>query len=271
MSIIYDSQKRGPVFLEELRGIFQYRDLIVQLVRRDIVTRYKRSALGVAWTMLNPLGMMVVLTLVFSRLFHSIQSYPAYVLGGLIAWNFLAQTTSAALAMNIWGGPLLHQIYLPRSSFTISAIGTGLVNLSISILPLVLIMIFTRTPVTPALLYLPYAMLLLAVFSLGMGLLLSGLAIAFPDVVDMYQVGLTAWMYLTPVIYPAEIVPASLRPWLLGLNPMYYLLQNFRIPIHGGELPPLPVIAGATLLSAAALTLGWLVFSARADQLAYRT
>ena len=107
---IYDSAKCGPVALEELRGIFQYRDLIFQLVRRDIVARYKRSVLGIAWTMLQPLGMMVILSLVFSTLFQAVKGYPAYILSGLIAWTFFAQTTSAMITQIVWGGALLKQI-----------------------------------------------------------------------------------------------------------------------------------------------------------------
>ena len=87
---IYDSARRGPVALEELRGIFRYRDLIFQLIRKDIVARYKRSVLGVAWTMLQPLGMMVILSVVFSTLFSQVKGYPAYILSGLIVWTFFS-------------------------------------------------------------------------------------------------------------------------------------------------------------------------------------
>lgn len=82
---VYDSARRGPVALEELRGLWQYRDLVLQLIRRDVVTRYKRSVLGIAWTMIQPLGMMLILTLVFSQLFRGVENYAAYVLSGLVA------------------------------------------------------------------------------------------------------------------------------------------------------------------------------------------
>src|SRR5512142_1739917 len=102
---IYDSLKRGPLALEELRGVLRYRDLIFQLVRRDITARYKRSVLGIAWTMLNPLGMMVVLSVVFSQVFRTtMEGYSAYVLSGLIAWNFFSQTSSSAINALVWGG-----------------------------------------------------------------------------------------------------------------------------------------------------------------------
>jgi ABC-type polysaccharide/polyol phosphate export permease len=270
MSNVYDSNKRGPIFFEELRGIIKYRDLIYQLVRRDIVARYKRSALGIAWTMLNPLGTMIVLTIVFSRLFHTVEQYPAYVLSGLIAWTFFSQTTTATLAQNIWGGSLMQRIYLPRTSFSVAAIGTGLTNFLLSIVPLLIIMLVTRTPIRITMLFVPYAMLLLAAFALGIGLLLSTLAVNFPDVAEMYTIALTAWMYLTPIIYPLDIIPPAYRSWLLNLNPMYYLLQIFRLPIYDGVLPPLRTVAIGSIVALFTLILGWAVFSRNADALNYR-
>ena len=271
MRTYYDSSNRGPIFLEELRGIINYRDLVFQLVRRDIVTRYKRSALGIAWTMLNPLGMMIVLTVVFSKVFHSVEQYPAFVLSGLIAWTFFSQTTTAALTQNVWGSSLLHRIYLPRTAFTVAAVGTGLSNFILSILPLVLIMVVTSTPIRLTILFIPFAMVLLAAFSLGIGLLVSTLAVSFPDVVDMYQIILTAWMYLTPIIYPVDIIPQASRVWFLYFNPMYYLIQMFRLPIYEGILPSLPMMVISTGIAMVSLTLGWVVFSHNADMLNYRT
>src|SRR5687767_4275278 len=195
---VYDSAKRGPVALEELRGIFQYRDLIFQLIRRDIVARYKRSFLGIAWTMVQPLGMMIILTLVFSQLFHKVPGYPIYVLSGLIAWTFFAQTTNAAIHQMVWGGTLLRRIYLPRTAFAVSAVGTGLVNIALSVVPLLVIMLFAGVPLRWSILIMPYSLLLLAAFSLGVGLLLSSLAVYFPDVAEIHQVALVGWMYLTP-------------------------------------------------------------------------
>ncbi len=127
----YDSQKRGNLALAELYEVLNYRYLIFQLIRRDIVTRYKRSVLGIAWTLLNPLGMMLVLTVVFSQIFKvgTIYGYPAFVLTGLLTWIFFAQTTTAAMINLVWGGGLLNRIYIPRASFGLAAIGTGLVNI----------------------------------------------------------------------------------------------------------------------------------------------
>ena len=269
-SVVYDSAKRGPVALEELRGLWQYRDLILQLVRRNIVTRYKRSVLGIAWTLLQPLGMMVILSLVFSQLFHRIEGYAVYLLSGLIAWTFFAQTTNAAIHEMVWGGKLLKRIYVPRTIFAISAIATGLVNLVFSLVPLLAIMLAVSVPIRWTIVVLPYSMLLLAAFSLGVGLLLSTFAVYFPDVAEMYQVILVGWMYLTPIIYPEEIIAESYRFWFFNLNPMYHLVQMFRQPLYGGALPGWTTLACGSAVALGMLIAGWLVFSKRADEFAYR-
>ncbi|MDP1541291.1 MAG: ABC transporter permease [Moraxellaceae bacterium] len=267
--IEYDSAKRAHPALEELRGILQYKDLILQLVRRDIVARYKRSALGIAWTMLQPLGMMIILSVVFSNLFHTIRGYPSYILSGLLAWTFFAQTTTAAIHQIVWGSALFHRIYLPRTSFPISAIGTGMVNLALGLIPLTLILLVTGISLTWNILFVPISILLLAAFALGVGLILSTLAIYFPDVVEMYQVILIGWMYLTPIIYSEEILPEALRFWVTNLNPMYHLVQIFRLPIYGGELPSLPTLLIGSTVALSTLLVGWLIFSKKSDEFAY--
>lgn len=268
---IYDSANRGPVALEELRGIFQYRDLIFQLIRRDIVARYKRSILGVGWTMLQPLGMMVILSLVFSQLFHQVQGYPIYVLSGLIAWTFFAQTTNASIQQLVWGGALMRRIYLPRTSFAVSAVGTGLVNLVLSFFLLLFIAPLNGISIGWPVLFIPLSILLLAVFALGVGLFLSALAVYFHDVVEMYQIVLLGWMYLTPVIYPKEIIPPDYARLLLSLNPMYYFIEIFRAPIYRGEIPDPRILATGALISLATLIIGWVVFSLKADRFIYNT
>ncbi len=266
---VYDSARRGSAPLEELRELFHYRNLVIQMVRRDIVTRYKRSVLGIAWTMLNPLGTTLVLTIVFSQVFSVEKSYAGYVLSGLMAWTFFAQTTNASMVTLVWGGGLLKRIYLPRTIFAISGVGTGLVNLLLSLVPLMLILLLTGVPITGAALYLPVPIFLLTLFSLGIGLLISTVAIYFPDVAEMYQVVLTAWMYLSPVIYTTDMLPPQYA-WIVKLNPMYYLIQLFRTPIYEGRIPEFSEFLLAGGISIATVILGWLIFSIKADEFAYR-
>ena len=266
---VYDSAANASPALTEIQELKHYRYLLKQLVRRDIVARYKRSALGVAWTMLNPLGTMLIMTFVFSNLFKSVQSYPVYILSGLIAWNFFAQGTNAAMSGLVWGGSLMQRIYLPRTIFGVSAIGTALVNLLLSIIPLLVVMLITQTTIHLTFLFLPISILLLTGFALGFGLLLSALAIFFPDVAEMYQILLMAWMYLTPVIYPEEIIPAQFMT-IYRINPMYWMLKMFRMPVYEGVIPTLQDLWPALAWSVGMLIVGWLFFTSRSDEYAYR-
>jgi ABC-type polysaccharide/polyol phosphate export permease len=227
--------------------------------------------LGIAWTMLQPLGMMIVMTVVFSRLFHSIEGYPSYILSGLITWTFFSQTTTAAIHQIVWGGALLHRIYLPRTSFAVSAIGTGIINLVFSLVPLIAIMLVTSRPIRLSIIFIPISMILLAAFSLGVGLILSTLAIYFPDVSEMYQIILVAWMYVTPIIYPEEILPDAYRFWITNLNPMYHLVRIFRMPLYEGVFPGLTELAIASGIALLTLVIGWLFFVRKADEFTYQT
>jgi len=268
---IYDSSRRGSQALEELRDLWNYRNLIVQLVRRDILTRYKRSVLGIAWTMLNPLGTMLVLTIVFSKAFGiGEKGYAAYILSGLMAWNFFSQTTNAAILHLVWGGSLLKRIYVPRTVFALSATGTGLVNLILSIVPLVIVMLVSGVPIRPSLLFLPVPMLLLAMFTIGLGLFISTIAIYYADVAEMYQIVLTAWMYLSPVIWTEQQLPGQYVRWIALLNPLYHLIKLVRIPIYEGRLPTPHELLISSLIATVMLVVGWLVFTRKADEFAYR-
>lgn len=266
---LYDSDKRTNLALTELAEIGRYRYLLRQLIRRDILTRYKRSVLGVAWTMLNPLGTMLILSLVFSNLFNAGGSYPVYILSGLLAWNFFSQGTNAAMSGLMWGSGLMKQIYVPRTIFGVSAIGTALVNQLLSLVPLMIVILTTRSPLFVTLLFLPVAIILLAFFTLGIGLILSTLSAYFPDVSEMYQILLTAWMYLTPIIYPETIIPENLL-WAFRFNPMYHLVKMFRLSIFEGRLPSLAEFLPALGWGVGVLVIGWLFFTSKSDEYAYR-
>ncbi|MGH9938808.1 MAG: ABC transporter permease, partial [Blastocatellia bacterium] len=269
---IYDSARLGIPFVEEFTELARYRDLVKHLIARNIKTRYKRSALGILWTMLNPLMMMIVLTFVFSEIFRGSivsKSYSAYALAGLLLWNFFAQTTLGAMSELVWGGGLLRRIYLPRAIFAVSALGTSLVNLLLSLVPLFIIILVTGVPIRPVALVLPGPIILTAMFALGVALFLSRIAAYFHDVMEMYQILLTAWMYLTPIIYPKEIIPERFR-WLFKINPMYHLMEVFREPLTVGTMAGPKTWAAAAVAAVLTLAFGWWFFSKKADELAYR-
>jgi len=266
---IYDSSKRGHPAWEELRGVLRYKDLIFQLIRRDLVSRYKRSVLGVAWTMLNPLGTMLILTIVFSKVFGRVESYPVYVLSGLVVWNFFSQTTRHCMDSTLWGSGLFKKIYLPRTSFIVSSIGTGIVNFFISLVPLLIIMLLVGVSVRLSVIVLPVILLLLSFFSLGVGLLLSAYSVFFPDIAEMYTILLMAWMYLSPVIVPEETLAGILNGWLLRINPLYYFIKLFRMAVYDGIFPPTSLLLTAAGISFVMFVVGWLVFTKKSDKFAY--
>ena len=267
---VYDAKNKSAKPFEELRQVYNYRYLITQLLRRDIVTRYKRSFLGIGWTMLNPLGTMIVLSIAFSQVFKLTEGYPAYVLSGLMAWNFFSQTTYASMVNLVWGGGLLKRIYMPRTSFALAAIGTGVVNTFLTIIPMIIVMIVLKVPIKISILFLPIPIFLLALFSLGFGLILSTLAVYFPDVAEMYQIVLTAWMYLTPIIYPEDILPENIHFIISTFNPMYGLVKLFRIPIYYGRLPSLEEFLLPAIIAIVVFIIGWLFFTFRSDEFAYK-
>lgn len=266
----YDSAEQKNLAWDEFIQTLRYKDLILHLVRRDVTSRYKRSVLGVAWTMLTPLGMMVILTVVFSQVFSTIEGYAAYILSGLLAWTFFSQSTVSGINSMVWGGDLFRRIYFPRSVYAISAVGTGIVNLLLSLIPYILVSLIIGNPLTINFFWVLIPIILLSMFTLGMSLIIASVGVRFPDVVEMFNVFLLAWMYLTPIIYPEDIVPSWIKI-LFKFNPMYHLVKLLREPIFYGQ-PLYPQLLGiCTLISVFVLVLGWIVFSRMTDEITYRS
>lgn len=268
--ISYDSADRQHPVLRELSELGRYRDLIAQLVARNIAVRYKRSLLGFGWSMLSPLLTMAILSLVFTHVFRTTAPrYPVYVFPGLLIWSFFAQTTSIITAEVIGGVDLWRRVYTPRTAFAVATTLTGLVHLGAACIPLLLLMLVFGAPFTPALLAVPLLMLCAALFAMGIGLLVAAIAGYFADAADLYQVVLQAWMYLTPVIYPRSILPESWQ-WVWLLNPMTLVVESFRAPFYEGRLPTPGHLAALTLVAALTAMLGWWQFTRSANDLARR-
>jgi ABC-type polysaccharide/polyol phosphate export permease len=271
---VYDSSRRPHPLVEEFRSVLQYRELVVQFVSRSLKTRYKRSILGIVWTLLNPLLTMIVLTLVFSQVFRfDIENYPVYILSGLVVWNFFSSTTHSSMGEMMWSSELMHRIYVPKSIFAISAAGTGLVNLLISSIPLFLISLVLGLRIGLPVLVMPAAVFLLVLFALGVGLIISTAAVYFADMLPVYEVLLTLWMYLTPIIYPyslIENIPIPFLSFVFKLNPMYYLVRLFRTPLFEGVVPDWQTWAIAAAFSISAFLIGGWVFTARANEYSTR-
>jgi ABC-2 type transport system permease protein len=254
-----------------MQGLLAYRDLIGYLVARDLKVRYRRSVIGVVWTMLQPLLTMAVLYVVFSHWFHAafdLYNYPVYALAGILFWNFFSQSIVASMNSLRGNALILQKLPVPSMVFPVATVISGVVNLCLALVPLGLILLLTRHPLKPALLFLPVAIVLAALFTLGAGLLLSPLAVFFHDVVELIAVGLTLLMYLTPIFYPMAIVPERLR-WAVRFNPVRSILEVFRDPIYFGKIPPLQHLAVAAGVALVALALGALWFRRSSDRIPF--
>jgi ABC-type polysaccharide/polyol phosphate export permease len=267
----YDSAVRGWRPLVEARELWRYRHLVRELVSRDLKVRYKRSILGVGWTLLGPLLQMAALTVALSALMKvQIDNYPVYFLAGALFWTFFAQATGHAANLTTDALELAKRVYLPRSAFVAAAIGGALVNLLLSLVPLLVIALATGRPPGPTWLFLPVSILIGAAFTAGVGLVVFTLACRFVDVRETYLVLLQPWFFLTPIIYPREIVPESFRV-LVRFNPMTYLVEVFRAPLYDGWLPGWKTLLFSILAAAVSLVVGWWFFASRVDDYATRS
>src|SRR4030042_2718252 len=253
----------------EFIELLNYKDLLWNLVARDLTVRYKRSVLGFLWTMLNPIINTIVFTVIFSTIFRfEVKDFIIYFLSGFQLWNFFAQSTTISSRCILANGPLFKKIYIPKTIFVLSTVISGLINFMFSMLPLLALIFIIGRGFQPSMLFLPIALIMTIMFTIGISLIISACAVFFIDIVEVYSVILIPWMYLTPIIYPLEIIPPKYLPFL-KLNPMYYLVECFRLPIYKGQLPGPQLILCAMFVSVGALLIGYWVFSKLADEFVY--
>ena len=252
-----------------MKDLYLHRDLIWYLVQRDLRVRYRRSTLGLLWTMLQPLLMMLILHVVFSHAFRvELYRYPVYALAGILFWNFFSQSIVASMNSLRGNAAILQKLPVPKAVFPIATVISGVVNLLLALVPLFAILLFTGHPMGPSLLFLPISILLAGLFTLGAGLLLSPLAVFFSDVVELVTVLLTLFLYLTPIFYPMSIVPEQFR-WLVRFNPVRSILEVFRDPIYFGKIPPPQHLAVCLGVALTALLIGALAFRRSSDRIPF--
>ena len=255
---------------KNLKGYFadikKYRFLIGNLVSRDVKTKYRRSALGILWSVLNPLLMMMVLTAVFSNIFRAgIKDFPVYYLSGYVIFNFVSEATTFSLNSILGAKSLIKKVYIPKYIFPLEKCIFSLVNTMFTfIAALIMFMILGVTPSWTMLLFF-VPILYSFVFSFGLGLVLAAMNVFFRDIGHLYHVLTTAWMYLTPIIYPVSILP----DWLIDiikLNPLYYYVQYFRSIMLYGTVPGLQENLICIVFAGLMLILGILVFKKKQDK-----
>ena len=243
-----------------IQNFKKFRPLLNELIARDIKIKYRRSVLGVLWTLLNPLCMMIVLSVVFSNLFKfDIENFPVYLLSGQLIFNFYSESTTNSMSAILSNGPLIKKIYVPKYLFVLSRVFSSTINLLASFTAMVCVMLAMRVELHYTVLLAPIPLMFIVLFSLGVGLILSAITVKFRDIMHLYSVFVTALMYLTPVIYPMSILPDWLSP-IVMLNPITNILQMFRSVMLYNSLPTLGSLVTASVESVVMLALGLYVF-----------
>lgn len=249
-----------------IQNFKKFQPLLSELIARDIKIKYRKSVLGVLWTLLNPLFMMIILSIVFMNLFRfDIEYFPVYLLSGQLIFNFYSESTNTSMSAIMDNGPLIKKIYVPKYLFVLSRVSSSTINLLASFTALICVMLAMRVELHYMVLLAPIPLFFLIVFSLGVGLILSAITVKFRDVMHLYSVFVTALMYLTPVIYPMSILPEWLEP-IVRLNPITNILQMFRNVMLYNTLPDLMSIAMAIVECAVMLSLGLYVFYKNQDE-----
>lgn len=253
--------------MARLQGLYKYRDLVKQLVVKDIKLKYRRSFLGYIWSVLNPLMVMAVMYLVFSHMFRfNVQNYPAYLIIGQTVFNFMTEATNQAIFSITGNGTLLKKMYVPKYIFTLSKVTSSLVNLLFSLGAMLIVFIVTKVSFSVYMLFIPVVLLEVYLFSLGFGLFLAQASVFFRDIQYIYSVLTTAWMYLTPIFYPMDQLQETMQKWIRIGNPMFHYIDQFRQAVLEQCLPPVESVAYGFALAAVFLVLGTWSFLRHQDR-----
>jgi lipopolysaccharide transport system permease protein len=219
----------------DLPDLWAHRDLFYFLLLRDVKVRYKQTALGVAWAVLQPLLTMVVFTAIFGRLAgvpSDGQPYPIFVFAGLLPWNFFNQAVTNSSNSLVGNAGLITKVYFPRLVIPAAAVGAGLVDFAIAAVILFGMALYYGVTFSASVIMLIPLALLTTLFATAVGMWMSALNVKYRDVRYALPFALQIWMYVTPIIYPVTFIPVRWR-WLIGLNPLSGIIQGFRSAIFG--------------------------------------
>lgn len=241
------------------------RFILKQLVTKDFKRKYRRSVLGIAWSVLNPLMMMIVMSVVFSFVFRAdIENYPLYLILGNITFSFMSESTSQALMSFIDAAPLLKKVRVSRFVFPVQKVLFALVNFTFSLVAVALVMLWFRVVPTWHIIWLPVCLFLLVLFCSGIGLIVGSLAVFFRDVVHLWSVILTAWTYLTPIFWvPTQLAANGAPTWVMSiveLNPMYGFVTFMRDIFLWNQNPSMQTLGLCVFWAVIMLGIGILVF-----------
>lgn len=238
----------------------KYYPLLKEFVKRDFKIKYRRSVLGVLWSVLNPLGMMIIMSIVFSKVFRQgIENFPVYLMCGQLTFAFFNEASSGAMNSIINNGSLIKKVYIPKYLLPLSSVCSSLVNLLTSFLALLIVMVITLTPTTWRIVLVIVPVFFVLVFSYGLGLILCVVATSFRDMQHLYGVLTTAWMYMTPIFYPLSMLPDWVRN-IIEWNPLTVFVEMVRDVVLYGTIPSVELFLKGIMYCSLVMIIGAVLF-----------
>jgi lipopolysaccharide transport system permease protein len=252
----------GRDFRELLYEQIEYRELLAQMTRRDLLLRYKQTVMGFGWAIFMPLVNTIVFSIIFTRVARVDVGvpYPVFAYCGLLPWNFFASSVRFSVTSLTSNTNLVTKVYFPREIFPFSAVLVGIVDFFVGFTVLLLMMLYYRVPFTPWILFLPVVLAVQATFTAGAALFFAMANLFYRDVKYLFEIVITLWMFLTSVIYPVELVGGRLG-WLLGIvNPMSPIIDAYRSILIKGTPPNMISLGWAASISVVFLMAAWVSF-----------
>lgn len=244
----------------------KYRHLLVNLIMKDVKLKYRRSVLGILWSVLNPLLMMLVISAVFSSIFKvSVENFPIYYLTGATLFNMLSETTSSSMMSILDSSSLIKKVYIPKYIFPLEKCMFGFINFLFSMIAVAIMYIIFKYPVHWTVLLFPIPVLYTLIFSIGLSMILSAFSVFFRDIIHLYSVLLTAWNYFTPIVYPYDILNDKIKA-IMHLNPMFHYVKYLRDVLMYNTVPGLTTNLICAAIAFGTLFIGLLFFKRKQDK-----
>lgn len=254
-----------------LENFKKYKFLLFQLVSRDFKVKYKRSVLGVVWSLLYPVLTMSVMALVFNNMFKMSMpgvNYLVYLMTGLVIFNYFSEASNLSMSSVVANFSLLNKVYIPKYIFPLSKCLFVGINFLLTLIPLYALILLTGTGLNIYHLLLPFAFICLFLFTIGMGLILSAVAVFFRDLFYIYGVLIQLWTYMTPIMYDFAIIPKNLQG-IFMCNPLYWFVKFIRDIIIHGQIPDITTWLCCGGFAIGFLFIGLVVFKKNQDKFIY--
>jgi ABC-2 type transport system permease protein/lipopolysaccharide transport system permease protein len=254
---------------DDRRELARFWPVVQNMVVQELRVRYQRSILGFVWTLLNPLLMMAILSWVFSSLNRDMTRYSLFLFAGMVPWSFLSTCINDCAFCIIQNEGLIRKIYLPKLVFPLARVLISLVTFVLSLAALFLLLWPLGARLSASMALLPLAIILLAIFALGLGLIVATANTFYRDCGHLVSVLLQAWYFATPILFPITAFPEGAQ-WKLRLNPSYYFIEFFHAVLYQGQWPRVGLLATAAVLAAASLGIGYAIFKSQEDKMVFR-